>query len=364
MPTKLSFGVVAAFALVLGVAARPAVAQLCTSDRDCPQGHACTASKTIAPTEPACPRGATCPKPDASAPMVIMACEPKACSADADCGAGMVCFAQTSRACSGGAAVAPCAPDQPCDAGPPVRMEPECTTTTTKICAWKWQLPCNMDSDCGAGFTCKPTETGSCSGSGGTGTPTPGPGGGSSGAPAPPRGDLVAPPADGGAAPPPMCTTMTSYPGWCQPTVTTCTADSDCPGGWKCAQVDDMPVGSPGSRPGLVAPPAADAGAAPARMCVSSYGGLPQRGSKDDTATPTAPGGANGGATRGENTAPPPAPPAPPPSASGGSGGSASNQLTSNKSGGCTISAGAGSSSAVLGLLAVLGLGLVWRRRR
>lgn len=351
MSFKKSF--LAAATTSILAAAGSAQAQTCASDRDCPQGLACNTSTVVVAPEPSCEPNRPCPKPDASAtPMTVMTCGPKSCAADADCGAGMVCYEEKTMACSGGTAVA-CPSDMPCDAAPP--QPPECTTTITRVCAFKWQLPCNKDTDCGAGFTCKPTEIGSCSGSAGGGST--GSGGGSTGSGAT-RPGIAAPPSDAGAAPPPMppppmCMTMTSYPGYCQPTATTCQTDADCPMPWKCAAgaydtpvMSDPPPGSGAPRPPSTSP---DAGAPPPKMCVSPYGGYggPVRGGKDETGAP-APG--MGGGTTGD-THTPTTPPT--------QGGAASSKA--NSAGGCAVGGGAGSG---LGLLLVAAVGLIRRRRR
>jgi len=335
----------AAATLILG-AAGSARAQTCTSDKDCPQGFGCNVTTVVAP-EPSCAPGTKCAQPDASpTPQQVMTCGPRSCNADADCGAGMVCYEQKTMACSGGTAVA-CPSNMPCDAAPP--KPPECTTTSTKICAFKWQLPCNQDSDCGYGFLCKPTESGSCTGSGGSNE-----GGGSTGSGGATRPDpgFAPPPTDAGAAPPPMppmCMTMTSYPGYCQPRVTTCTADSDCPANWKCGSAYDTPVSSdppPGSGGAAPRPAGVDASAPPPKMCYSELS-PPVRG-KDETATGGGPGtmSGNGGT----------APIAPPsPHADAGTSSSAT------KSSGCAMG---GTSSSALSLLLVAFVALLRRRRR
>jgi MYXO-CTERM domain-containing protein len=369
--TTMSFrnSLLAAVTMSILGAAGVARAQTCASDSDCPQGFACNGTTVVVP-EPSCPPNTNCPRPDASAPVVVKACTPKSCNADADCGAGMVCYAQTSTACSGGSAVAPpaCASDRPCpDAGaPPKPPEEMCTTTTTKSCMYRSQLPCNKDSDCGAGFTCKPSVTGSCSGSGSTGSGSTGSGGGSGSAGAPrPDPGFAPPPRDAGAAeppppppPPPMCTTTTSYPGYCQPTVTTCKTDSDCPAPWKCADSPETPVsGGPATAPGskvAIPPSPADAGAPPAKMCVNGFD-TPARGGKDEGAA-GGPATGNGGATSGSDTPTP----ATPPVASGADAGTAPAKSSS----GCAMAAGPGSSGLGLGLVVAFGLLALRRRRR
>jgi MYXO-CTERM domain-containing protein len=356
-----SFLSAAVTAMVLGFAAR-ATAQTCVADKDCPQGMACNSSTVVNPVGPACKPGTDCPPPPDAAPTttVVMSCGPKACNTDPDCGDGMICYSWTSTACSGGAATTPCAPDMPCDAGPPVKSEEMCTTTTMKACAFRWQVPCNKDAECGTGFTCKPSVSGTCSGGGGVavGGGVSGSGGsaGGTGAPPPPPAST-----DAGAEPP-MCNTTTSYPGSCQPTVTSCTADADCPGGWKCVEVPTAGVGVDTKAPapgGTATPPVpadADAGAPPpaTKVCSSPYGG-PLRGGKDESAGaagPRTPGdsiathGQDGGAV-------------PPPAAGNG----ATTPAASKSSGGCTLG-GNDASGLGAGILVIAALALLRRRRR
>jgi MYXO-CTERM domain-containing protein len=341
MSLRKSFCTVAAAAAVLAIATT-ASAQTCTQDKDCPQGFTCQ-STVVNVAEPDCKPGTECVRPDGSATTtVVMSCEPKMCAGDADCGAGMVCYAQTSTACSGGATAPACAPNTPCDAGAPVKMEEMCTTTTRKICAFQWQLPCNADSDCGAGFTCKPNVSGVCSGGGSAGSG--GGTGGSAGGGSVPQ----PPPSDAGAFAPPMCMTTTSYPGYCAPKVTTCTADSDCPANWKCETSPETPVSSGPGTGAPIAPPAPDAGTAPAtKTCVSPFAPPTRGGVGEETSDPNT---GKGGSAPVDTS-----PPTPPP---------ASGTATPSKSsGGCSLGAGAGSASLGLVLAAVLGA-LVARRRR
>jgi MYXO-CTERM domain-containing protein len=335
MSLTKSFLGLAMLAMGLGVAGN-AAAQTCASDQDCPQGTACHGSTVVNPTEPACKPGTDCPKPDASAPMVIMTCEPKPCSVDTDCGAGMVCHSEQSTSCTGGGSVAaPCPANTVCDAGAPTKTEEMCTSTTVRACAYRWQLPCNADSDCGAEFKCMPTVSGACSGGGSTG---------SGGASRPAPDEPVPPPAmDAGA--PPMCTTMTSYPGWCTAKVTSCTTDAECPAPWKCLQSPDTAVSSPPA--GFAAP--ADAGSpAPTKVCASPLAG-PLRGGKGGTAEdlPTM-GGGNGSHVADGGTTPPTA--------------GSDTSAKASSSGGC--SAGSGGRASGLGLVLVaLGAFLARRRR-
>jgi len=216
----------------------------CTVTADCPHGFVCeTYTIEPKPTD-SCTKDAPCGALEAA--VTAGACVPATCATNADCGTDMVCHTQTTQACSGGSAGA-CAPNTKCDTPPPV--EPVCTTHTTSTCTYRWQLPCNADSDCGRAFTCVaatktncPTRSGggpvSSDGSLPSGTTGAGGSGVSQGAgtpttATPTKPDSTTPP-EGDVA---ECTTTTAFPGTCQPTATTCQADSDCPSAWTCVDV-------------------------------------------------------------------------------------------------------------------------------
>jgi len=267
----------------------------------------------------------------------------------------------TTEIYTGGASVAACPPNSPCDAGVVEKTPSMCTTTTVKACAFKWQLPCNADADCRAGFTCKPTVSGACSGGGGSSGPGTMSGSGGTGTGTPRSGSGAAyPPApaarDGGTDPTiPMCTTTMSFPGYCQPTVTTCNSDTDCPANWKCIESPDTavdhapsPAGSGGSSGGAPPPTVS------AKMCASAVG-PPVRGG-DKTESAGTPGVGTGGTTHAGGPTDPAVPPA-----TGNT--AADNAATPAKSSGCSIGGGASASGAGLAMLAVLGL-LIRRRRR
>jgi hypothetical protein len=381
MVTKSPFLGTVAFltaAAAIGFAA-PARAQSCASDGDCPQSYTCVTSTVIAEPAPACPPGADCAKPEVDAsvpPTVVKFCEPKTCSVDKDCGAGMVCYTQTAEACSGGVAQVRCAANTECDAGAPTKTEPTCTTTTTSQCAFKWQLPCKADTDCGDGFACQPNVSVGCSAgsSGGAGTPShSGSTGSASGGPNQPvavdasvTGVPTPPPSDGGAAP--ICVTTTSLPGYCQPKASTCTTDTDCPATWKCEDIlVAVPVASqPANQPstgGAAGGPAelvdadlaSDAGA---KACVSPVGGgygYPTRGGVSSGSAPETTGTGNGNADAGVTTATPPG-------ATAGASASTSDKAASSSSG-CSL-AGGGAEPTGLMLLALVVLTRARRRSR
>ncbi len=390
MGTKSSFLGTVFFltAATIGFAA-PARAQTCSTDGDCPQSYTCVTSTVIAEPAPACPPGADCAKPEVDAgvpPTVVKFCEPKTCSVDKDCGAGMVCYTQTAEACSGGVAQVGCAANTKCDAGAPTKTDPTiwplpgstCTTTTTSQCAFKWQLPCKADADCGDGFACQPSVSFGCSagsnGGGGTTTSNSGSTGSASSGPNQPvavdasvTGVPTPPPSDGGAAP--SCVTTTSFPGYCQPKASTCATDTDCPATWKCADVlvavpvANQPTNQP-TKGGAAGGPAelvdadltSDAGA---KTCVSPLGGgyaYPTSGGVSGGGAPETSGtGSTANADAGVTAATPPG-------ATAGAGASTSDSASSS-SAGCSL-AGGGAEPMGLMLLALVVLTRARRRSR
>ena len=359
--TKMNRLLFAATFFLLGLAGSRASADSCSADTDCPQSFACVVVGTS--TAPAC-KGTGCPADGAAPdPVVYKACEPKACASDADCGTGMVCYEQKTTSCSGsGGSTSGCAANTKCDAGPIITMTAEtCTTTTRNVCAFKWQLPCNADSDCGDAFVCQPSVSGGCSTSSrGVSSTSGGTGGGAS------SGSSSSPPAvDAGA---PECQTTTSFPGACRAQATTCTGDSECPSGWTCTAIGTpVPVtgvGAPVSVRGdaSAATPAdsADAGGSTTKICIGPFGaGEPTRGGVDV---------GNGGETttgsghQGTGGSIPPASAGG--DATGGTTGGASASPGSS-GGGCAVVPIRARGSALLMLgLATVGLVLVRRRSR
>ncbi len=367
--TRTTRLLIAATVSLLGLAGARAQAQTCSTDTDCPQSYVCVVSGTSTP--PAC-KGTDCPADTGAAePVTYRSCEPKDCATDADCGAGMVCYDHQTTSCTGGGvATSGCAPNTKCDAGTVTTITPEtCTTTSRKLCAFKWQVPCSADTDCGDGFVCQPSVSGGCGTasrggvSGSTGSASGTAGGTSSGGSSPPAA------IDAGT---PECMTVTSFPGSCTPKATTCAADAECPSGWTCTAIGTpQPVtGTGASTPArgsvdATSPPdAVDAGATTTKICIGPLGaGAPTRGTDL---------GAGGEVTSGHQGSGGAAPPASPGSgATGGPTGNATGGTTGSKAssdssgGGCAMApARPGRSAFVLIGLAAAGLTLARRRRR
>jgi MYXO-CTERM domain-containing protein len=378
--TKALFSTGCLTALLL--AASPARAQECKTAADCGKGFTCTlvTVEPVTATKVApCPAGAVCPvvdpvPPDADAgtlPAPVDAgtttsgyCSPAPCTTAADCGAGMVCHTETYQECTGGGAPA-CPPNMQCDPLPSTL--PSCTPKSVSACAYKWQLPCNVDTDCGDGFTCAPSVTGACSGSGGSadaGTATVGAGTTGLGSASTGSASTGSAPASTGSSaapstPVPSCMTTTSFPGSCTPKATSCKANTDCPAQWTC--VDEPSVGAvtgtastdggTSTRPAMGAPtPAGMAtppATAPVKVCASplgTFGGAP----KDGSGVPQT--GGNGSGTGG---------------ATGANGGGTSPTAagTSAASSGCAIGGAEGGSPLAAFALALLGLVVIRRRR-
>jgi hypothetical protein len=355
---KMTRPLFAATFFLLALAGSQASAQSCSADTDCPQSFACVVSGTSTP--PVC-KGTDCPADaGASETVVYKDCEPKACVSDADCGTGMVCYEQKSTSCSGGGSASGCAANTKCDAGAVITTAETCTTTTRNLCAFKWQVPCNADTDCGDAFVCQPSVSGGCGTSSRTVSSGPsGTGGATS------SGNSSSPPAvDGGAA---ECPTITSFPGSCSPKATTCTGDSECPSGWTCTAivtpVAATGVGTPTSvrADASAAPPAdsVDAAGSQTKVCIGPFGaGTPTRGGVDvGTGTQTTNSGHQGADAA-----------VPPGSAGvGATGGTTGNVNASSGSsgGGCAIAPARAADSALLLIgLATVGLVLVRRRLR
>src|SRR4051794_29001974 len=154
-PTKvLLVGPLTLAALV--ATAGPARAQDCKTAADCGKGFTCTfvPSPSAPPTKPCAadmPCAAIEPPPADAGTTTSGYCTEATCATNADCGASMLCHPESYEVCSGGT-VGACPANTKCDLTPP---EPSsCSTVTTSTCKYKWQLPCNADSECGAGFTC------------------------------------------------------------------------------------------------------------------------------------------------------------------------------------------------------------------
>jgi MYXO-CTERM domain-containing protein len=351
-------------------------AQSCASDADCAKGLSCQTDLTVTGGTGICyvgDGGRVCTT-TSEPPVPTKSCRAATCTSDTDCGATMVCYKQTVTTCTNGAPVTDaCKAGTTCVAPPPPVPE-TCTATTTALCTYRWALPCNADADCGTGFVCKPSEMGMCSGGSGTagggttssgGTSSEGAGGGSGTA-------VAASPVDAAPVAPPTCTTIVSYPGYCQAKVTTCTADADCPSPWMCQ-------GTYATTPIVAVPSAIDGGPTVAVPVPPAVDPVPvtktcqrpptyadgTRGGTESTPTKAAgDGGAtvslsspDAGAATGATKPPTPTPPG------ATNSGPTETVASTSGGGGCSVSAGQGAAGSAWLALAALAL-LVARRGR
>lgn len=148
----------------------------CEEDSDCPAGMVCDAiamsSSASDMPECICDNGregcdcATEGSSSGSGSEVIMGCVQKACESDADCGGELVCITETWEICAPQlSGAAPCDTDDPeCGAEDEgfAPEEPECETQSESYCAPKYMAPCELDTDCGEGFTCIEEELCAC----------------------------------------------------------------------------------------------------------------------------------------------------------------------------------------------------------
>ena len=143
--------------------APPDIQGECSADADCPTGFTCEAEEIGVCS--ACADGEMC-EPSCTT-EVYSYCSPPPptpCAADSDCGEGDVCVSYTYETCGDIAIGAPtCAADEPCPE--PIMPEPmECESITEAYCVPKYFAPCQVDADCGGGFTCEQSEICGCSG--------------------------------------------------------------------------------------------------------------------------------------------------------------------------------------------------------
>jgi MYXO-CTERM domain-containing protein len=261
------------------------------------------------------------------------------------------------------------------------------------MCAYRWQLACNTDGDCGAGFNCVPSVQVTCPTRSGGGTPSSGSSSGAGGSAS-----------SGGAATPPTkdgdgtvggtgggtggstgsvaeCTTTTAFPGSCQPKVTTCSADSDCPSAWTCRELPTaggtgvgsggntgtagpLPADQPLSTPTVATTTPPPDSTATQMVCVSPYGAVardasPPSGGPTSGGTTTGSSGSSNGGSGGTSGAPTAAP-----TEKGGAQATDDAHDTSS-AGGCAVAANDApnvTSSLAAGLMLV-GL-IVGARRR
>lgn len=204
----------AAACLAAWALAEPTAHAAVTCDgRVCPEGFTCeTTTSSCASDEPDCEV------------FTETYCQSPSCAEDSDCPAGRRCHVETL----------PCDPP-PSGSGGGAATPPDCTPTTESWCHLSYDVECENDAQCGAGFTCKPIEACDCS-------------------------NPEAPVPEGCSC------ELASIKGCYTPIVacTAATATADCPSGWSCIENDeglcntvgDLHTGcAPGEPPSVCVPP-------------------------------------------------------------------------------------------------------------
>ncbi len=215
----------ATFATALAFSTPSAWAQeVCEADT-CPQGFVCEAvSKPC--MDLGCVEGGDCNLACEEETQAI--CVRAACETDADCGGAMVCAEQSSWSCDD--AAMPCAEGEDCTGN----AEPACLEELRKECTYRWELPCTVAADCGAGFECVEGMSGSCSAgsSASTGQEGATSGSGAATADSGEGADATETPAPQMRAP--DCVSEPTGAYYCQLIEVACQQDGDCPEGYSC----------------------------------------------------------------------------------------------------------------------------------
>jgi MYXO-CTERM domain-containing protein len=386
LQTHARFGLLMSALALMSVPSAVSAQETCATDGDCDHGYSCEVVGTCPAVD--CAEGSDCETFECDP---VSACLPATdCNADADCAEGWTCASEQDSDC-GDIAEPTCAPgDEECAKDP--ADVPECNTVTVTHCAPPWALPCEAAADCGPGFECVEQIAMSCSGSSGgsdPGEPTP------SGDPQPADADGgagFAPPPDGEPLPPDepgSCTSMPTGEFRCELIETTCETNADCAAGLSCQESRSDAVCSGGSdSAGAGGDGAAGAGAAgaggddgsdaaerpapcgetpePTFSCAppnyfDNYGwgyDLDGRGEHTNGGVVTPDNEYSDGDPSGE---PAPAPTDDDGQTAGGEEGAAGSGMMSSSSGCSATTSSRASGSALLMVLAVLGLAL--RRR-
>jgi len=254
----------------------------CGTGPACAYGFECTqigASGGCAPSAP-CVAGQACPPPEPCTTTIEYGCVPAHCAQDADCSSGMVCHAWTEPCVTTACACPANSPN--CDCAPP----PACDPQTVSMCTPRYDLPCKVAADCGAGFTCEEAQNCGCASAGEASPPSAGSGGASS------SSSGAAPAPSGGAAgssadpvPPIDCGCQPSGQMQCMAQDISCQTAAQCPAGWSC-QVENIAEPGPACAPGFDCPmlPAPQPAVS---KCVPPYYGAQSGGDLEVPSTPT-----------------------------------------------------------------------------
>ncbi|QDG49548.1 hypothetical protein FIV42_01980 [Persicimonas caeni] len=209
---------VAALVVALGVPALASAETECSTDADCGEGFVCETYE--APCAGACAPGEDCDTScESTTGSECVPAPPESCTSAADCDPDLVCVTVTYETCSGGD-WATCEEGTDCDAG--TQADASCTTETEGYCVPPYLAPCQVNADCGPGFTCEESEVCGCSTGGSTGS------GGSS------DGDGSAYVDAGSSTDDENCSCSGTGEFYCELIEQECTSDSECSGDMVC----------------------------------------------------------------------------------------------------------------------------------
>jgi len=192
-----------------------------------------------------------------------------------------------------------------------------CDPQAVSICTPRYDLPCKVAADCGAGFTCQEAQSCGCAGSAGSATPSSGGAANTGTLPAPSypggfpnyagtgntgnTGNLPVPSGGtGGTAAdpvptPPDCSCQPSGQMQCVPMDITCQTAAQCPAGWMC-QAENVATGAATCAPGATCPTLPPP-PPPVSKCMPPYYGANSGGDLEVPATPTTGTGTTGPGT-------------------------------------------------------------------
>lgn len=221
VPALLALPSVLLVASVAGAVVAPGnLPALCGNGPACEPGFECAVVGESGCSAPACAPGQKCPDQAPCATTIEYGCVPAHCVSDAQCAPGMVCHAWTESCPS-----CACPANEPnCNCALPA-----CDPVSVSVCTPRYDLPCQVASDCGPGFTCEDLQSCGCASSGTAGSPS-----SAGAAPAPiPQGGSSA---GSGALPPPDCSCTPTGQKQCVAQQIMCTTLSNtmCPAGWMC----------------------------------------------------------------------------------------------------------------------------------
>jgi hypothetical protein len=202
----------------------------CETDADCGDGYVCTTYEYEMPDcdMPDCdvddPECAAIVEKEreycegAGETVVGSYCERAACETDADCGESMVCIEYVERWCEGSGSGY--CDDEGCYT---IEEEEVCGEDIHHECGYPYEGECEVDDDCGEGFSCVPMEACWCTDYDSGGDIKTDEAGAS--------GDIVI---DTDPSDEPVCGCEPTGDNYCQLQEILCESDADCPAGLEC----------------------------------------------------------------------------------------------------------------------------------